>query len=946
MKGNEIMSTCKQLAGLLLLTTALTVPTALQAQGTGGDANAGPAATPPAPPADVLEDVEGVDTAAPGQDAGEDAEQEADISIPGGGGNTIVVTGRVNRDPVRGSGQVISVLSTEQIARTGEGDIAGALSRVTGLSLQENGRVYVRGLGDRYSLALLNGLPLPSPEPLSRVVPLDIFPTSIVASSLVQKTYSANFPGEFGGGLINLTTLAVPDESFLTIGAGLSGDLETTFGNGLAYYGSGSDWTGFDDGARDLPGELTAFYGTGQRLDDLSAAENETVGKSLVNPNFVTLQTIGDLPANWSASISGGTSFDVGADGRLGIIATASYGNRWRNRGITRQTGFGAVDSDELTVATDFFDFTTDNRLTLNALLGLGLEIGEHQFRWTNLYIRDTQKQASLASGDVFVGTNDGSNVQNQETAWYERQLIDSQFVGELEFGPLSVDLRGGFARTDREAPYEYSFTYVRTNRPGDPYGGEYINLLDGTRGDASVVYSDLYEELWYGGIDFSYEVLDTLRATVGYAYSDTDRYSERREFQFQSQGFANNPLRGIGLLQPRFLLQPSVFDYRARAEANNAANPSAPLPVFNIRVRELTQSNPAFEAALLIHAGYAQVDFDPIESLSLNLGVRYEDAEQSVTPLNLFSTPINLSAATQLSNAYWLPAATLTYRPMEDLQLRLSASRTLARPQFRELIFQPYTDPETNRDYIGNPALQDSELFNAEARVEYYLPNRSRVSLAGFYKKIDNPIEPYSQFSDNNQLILYANAPSAELYGAEAEVEYNYDLYDLGGVFETKQIVAVANYTYTQSQLQVNEDDTTFTFDGNQPVAQPASVFFIDGAPLTGQSDHLVNFQLSLEDTEVLEQISLLLSYASERVTSRGGGNNLPDVVEDPGFRLDLVVRKGVPLFGLDTELKLEARNILGRGHEEFQDRGANRLEINSYDVGQSLAASLSVTF
>ncbi len=943
------MSTCKRFAGLLLLTTALTLPGALRAQGAGGDPGAAPPAAPPTTPegetgADVLGDVEGIDNAAPGE---EEFEEAPDISIPGGSSSdTIIVTGRVNRDPVRRSTQVISVLSTEQIARTGEGDIAGALSRVTGLSLQENGRVFVRGLGDRYSLALLNGLPLPSPEPLSRVVPLDIFPTSIVASSLVQKTYSANFPGEFGGGLINLTTRAVPDESFFTVGVGISGDTETTFGNGLAYYGSDTDWTGFDDGTRDQPEELSTFLASGQRLNDLSSTDNETVGKSLINPNLVTLQTIGDLPANWSASFSGGTSFDVGDDGRLGLIATASYGNRWRNRAITRQTGFGAEGIDDLTVATDFLDFTTDNRITFNALLGLGLELGEHQFRWTNLFIRDTQKQASLAEGDVFFGTNDGSNEQNQETAWYERQLIDSQVVGELEFGPLSLDLRGGFARTDREAPYEYSFTYVRTNRAGDPYGNEFINLLDGSRGNALVVFSDLYEELWYGGIDLSYQLLDTLRATVGYAYSDTDRYSERREFQFQSQGFANSELRGIGLLEPRYLLQPSVFDYRAAAEANNAANPDAQLPVFSIRVRELTEANPAFNAELLIHAGYGQIDFEPTDSLSLNLGVRYEDAEQTVTPLNLFATPINLAANTRIANDYWLPAATLTFRPTEDLQLRLSASRTLARPQFRELIYQPYTDPESNRDFIGNPALQDSELTNAEARVEYYLPNRSRISLAGFYKDIENPIEPYSQFSDNSQTILFANAPTARLYGAEAEVEYNLDLYDFGGMFETKQIVALANYTYTQSELTVNDDDTTSTFDGNQAVSQLASVFFIDGAPLTGQSDHLANLQLSLEDTEVLQQLTFLLSYASERVTSRGGGNNLPDVIEEPGFRLDIVVRQGIPLFGMESELKLEARNILGQGHEEFQDKGANRLDINTYDVGQSLAASLSVTF
>ena len=183
------MTTGKQLAGLLLLTTALTFPGAAFAQGAAGEVGA---QVPESPDEDADQEQPGQD---PSAVPGEEPVDETEISVPGG---EIVVTGRISRDPTRNSTQVLSVLSSEQIARTGEGDIAGALGRVTGLSVQGAGFVYVRGLGDRYSLAMLNGLPLPSPEPLSRVVPLDIFPTNVLASSLVQKTYSPNYPGEFG----------------------------------------------------------------------------------------------------------------------------------------------------------------------------------------------------------------------------------------------------------------------------------------------------------------------------------------------------------------------------------------------------------------------------------------------------------------------------------------------------------------------------------------------------------------------------------------------------------------------------------------------------------------------------------------------------------------------------------------------------------------------------
>lgn len=895
------MNTGKQLAGLLLLSTALTYPGLALAQDTGPETGS----------EDTLaEEAEGLDDAAQQE---EEVYEEPDISIPGGGGE-IIVTGRRQRDVTRSSTQVVSVLTTEQIARTGEGDIAGALGRVTGLSVQGNGFVYVRGLGDRYSLALLNGLPLPSPQPLSRVVPLDIFPTNIVASSLVQKTYSANFPGEFGGGVINLTTRAIPEESFLKISAGISGDSLTTGEHGLQYFGSDYDMFGFDDGSRDAPTALQAFFDSGTRMSDLTQDEQEAIGKDLGDPNFLIVQQNNNLRPNWSGSITAGTSFPVFADGQFGVIATASIKNTLRNRYITKQT---AVNSD-LDLDTDFRTQSTDERILVNGLLGFGLEVGEHKFRWTNLFIRDSLKQAQLSLGDDF---QDDDTELTQDTAWYERQLLDSQFVGEMEFGDLNIDLRGGYAQTQREAPYEWSFTYVRTNNENDPLGDLFINVMDRQRGSTSVAFSELKEELWTGGIDISYPVIDWATLTVGYSYNDTSRYSERREFLFNAPTSFDDV---VGALRPDLLLGDAIIDY------------------YDIGLIETTQSDPAFQADLEVHGGYGKLMLSPLYGVTLDLGVRYEDAMQTVNPVEVFATATNSASATALSNDYWLPAATLTWEISDGLQARLSASKTIARPQFRELIFQTYYDPETNRQFNGNPFLTDSELKNAEARLEYYFGSGNRASIAGFYKDIDRPIEAYSSFSDNEQLTSFANAPKAQLYGGEIDLQYNYDLYDLGGWFESKRAVFVANYTYTQSEIKVGPDDMTSVFPRGP---QPATNFFIDGVPLTGQSDHLLNVQLGLEDQDKLQQLTVLMSYASKRVTSRGT-SGLPDIVENPGLRVDFVAREEVDFLGRPLELKFEARNIFGRDHFEYQSNGSNRIEINSYRVGQSFSLSVSTEF
>ncbi|WP_156488853.1 TonB-dependent receptor plug domain-containing protein, partial [Erythrobacter sp. HI0077] len=495
------MSTGKQLSALLLLSTALTFPAgAAFAQAASTGAEGVPADEDPATDAIMAQQAEGIDDTPQ-----EEAFEETDISVPGG---AIVVTGRRRQDVTRASSQVVSVLDSASIARTGEGDIAGALTRVTGLSTVGNGLVYVRGLGDRYSLALLNGLPLPSPQPLSRVVPLDIFPTSVIASSLVQKTYSANFPGEFGGGVINLTTRAVPDESFVKVSAGVSGDTETTFGTGYTYYGSDYDWFGFDDGRRDPGPNLRSFLDSGQSLND-PGVDQQAILTELGDPNLILLQSTDELPVNWSGGITAGTSVDVFSDGRFGVIATASLSNKYRNRFITRQAALnGDLDLDQTGN-----QFQTDQRILANAMLGFGLEVGEHRFRLTNLYIRDSLKRASLAQiSDL---TDDDDDLF-QNTGWYERQLLDTQFVGELEFGDLSIDLRGGYAQTQREAPNEWEFVYSRDLNPSGGFDDIYLNLQNGgQRGRTTVAFSDLTEDLYYGGLDVSYQLTNWLGVTV-----------------------------------------------------------------------------------------------------------------------------------------------------------------------------------------------------------------------------------------------------------------------------------------------------------------------------------------------------------------------------------------------------------------------------------------------
>jgi TonB-dependent receptor len=843
------------------------------------------------------------------------ADDEVDVAMP-----AITVTGIRERNVQKATTEVVSVLSTEDIARTGEGDIAGALSRVTGLSVVGNGFVYVRGLGDRYSLALLNGSPLPSPEPMRRAVPLDLFPTNVIASSLVQKTYSPTFTGEFGGGVINLTTLSSPKTPFLSASVGMSGDTETTRNLAYDYYGGKYDWSGYDHGNRDIPPALAAFFASGQRMST-GSVDTGAIAKEFVRPDNALVQRIDRAPFNYSSNVSAGQAWTLDNDSRVGFIGTAGFSNHWRTRDIVEQTPGSA---DLSVIDKDYQRVSTDHRAVANGMLGLSYEFGAgSKLRWTNVYVHDTLKHTSLAMGRQN-NQRLGADFQEQTTGWYERQLLSTQWTADIRLDPITIGARASYSNSKRDAPYELSLGYQRSNIEGSPFGNQFVNRLDnGQTGFATAAFSVLDEELKSAGVDVTMAFTPAFRATLGYDFADTQRESTRREFQIVApSGFPT----AVGTLRPDFLLGPAVIDF------------------FDIGLVETTESDPAFSAGLRTHAGYMQLNSELTDSLELSIGARFERGEQRVRPLPVFDALTNSGASTLLENDYVLPGATLTWRFADDMQARFNASKTIARPQFRELMFQSYFDPESNRRFRGNPLLVDSEFVNAEGRFEWYFANEERLSAAAFYKRIDRPIEAFTGFDENTPVTSFANAPEAMLYGAELELQkyFALDAISDAAFLGSRRAVLIGNYTYTDSRIRVGAGDTVSVYG---TTTQPAANFFRDGGQLTGQSNHLVNLQLGLEQSGQLSQQTILLSYASDRVTSRGAAG-LPDIYESPGLKVDVVVRQGFTLFQQDVEGKLEARNVLGRRYQEFQERGANVVYYNRYDVGTSFVASLTVNF
>ncbi|MFK3888535.1 TonB-dependent receptor domain-containing protein [Sphingomonas sp. NPDC079357] len=937
----------RTLATLLLLTTTLVAPAALAQVAPAPSSPAGPpqtSTTSPGPATSTAQQAEATQDAVPGT-----ADDQAEISAPGVDASTagdIVVVGRNIPNAVRATAQVVNVLSSADIARTGEGDIAGALTRVTGLSVVGNGYVFVRGLGDRYSSALLNGSPLPSPEPLRRTVPLDIFPTTVVGSALVQKTYSVNYPGEFGGGVINLTTKAIPDENFLTVGASGGIDTETTGRLGYTYFGSKTDWLGYDGGERNVPSFIKqAPTGTGVILPAQVL--------QMSNARTTLLQRNSDIPANYSGSLDLGVTGDLGAT-RVGLIGSIGVSNNWRTRDAIQQDTI----SDDGTIRNDFATVITDNRAIVNGLLGFGAEFGENRVRWTNVYIHDTLKQGRASAATVY-NNSSGNPLFQQNTNWFERKLIETQLVGEFKpIDGLSVDVRGAYANTQRNSPYERQFIYNcntslsadLSNAPASDRGVTCPGVWQATNAFdrfATVVFSELNENLYSGQADVAYKFQGErpLTLSAGYYYSDNDRTSTRLPFVYQTALGGAIPFP-CNLLRPDYLLGPDVVNGCPVPGAGDPAQTAV-----QMRFDAGQNGSYAYDALLRVHAGYVQAEAEAFDGVRAIVGVRYETATQTVTPVN--------ATGTRLKNDYFLPGATLTWNFAQDMQLRLAASKTLARPQFRELAPQAFRDFESDRLFFGNPRLKDSELYNLEARYEWFFARDQRITLAGFYKRIDNPIEQVGFFPTPDARLQtgFTNLPRAKLYGAEIEVQKYIPLDFIAEGMAGKRAVVIANYTWTHSALTADRTCVPGVLEGTTlggcPTNfAPAASLFRNGAPLTGQSDHLVNLQLGFEDKDNGTQATLLFNYASERVTNRGpallgGAGFQPDIIEKPGIRLDFVARQTVDFLSKKVEIKAEMRNLTGTRYQEFQTfAGGNRVDINQYRLGRLFTLGASVTF
>lgn len=830
--------------------------------------------------------------------------------------DSVVVRSEYIPEPLLESSSVMSVITKEDLDRQGDDNAAQALTRVSGLAAADGKFVYVRGLNERYSSAQLGGSPLPSPEPLKRVVPLDLFPANVLSSVDVQKTYSARYPGEFGGGIINLEPIAIPDRNFLTLGIGTGGNTETTFETGNTYYGSDHDFFGFDDGTRKVRGALAEAWHSGKRIDGghFTGDQLKAISRDFVNAPLNVIQQTDSINPDFKAEGSVGRSIDMGDGMRAGFVAVAGLRNGWNSKDGVQQEGI--VENGVISPRTDYGYLATENNATVNALVGAGLAFGKHEVGFTSMYVHDTSKEARIREG---YDERAGRDVRDDTTYFYEREMVNNQLKGKHGFGEYDdfiITWRVAAARAKRDAPYEKGIRYRLDN-------GWYRH--DASQEQNYTRFSTVNDRMRSAGADLEW-YLPTDRTLIlrgGFALVDNDRDAVSREFRFLALNRPltfNESVQRVDYLLSQYSTDTGLLTLRETTGAEGAA---------------------AYTGKLETQAVYGEVESQLLDNLRLTAGLRYEDAKQSVTPVDLFGDSV-LAAAAPLENDYLLPALTATWTFSENMQLRLGASKTIARPQFRELAPQQYLDIDTDRLFIGNPYLVDSELLNLDARFEWYFGKNEYFTAGVFHKKIDKPVESVVNEAGSTLQQTFINAPQAKLTGLELDYR-KFLAADLLGL-QTGRWVLGVNYTWTTSKVIVGADDVAFPLaGGGQP--RPAAELVRDGSRMQGQSDHMANLQFGWENPESGSQAILLANYGSERISARGRPGQ-PDFMFNPGTQLDFVARKGMKWGETKFTLGLEARNLLGTEYQEYQKLGGGRVDLNRYNPGTSISLNLSASF
>lgn len=643
----------------------------------------------------------------------------------------------------------IENLGAKEMSIKGISNVEEGVKKITGISIASAGQLIVRGLGDRYSTTTLNGLPIASPNPDNKLIPLDIFPASTVQNITVSKVYDASAFADYSGAHIDISTKENVGSDFLSISFNAGGKFNTL---GKDFY------------RMDRDGSLFKTPSLDQKLIDMSLTDFEEYARHnrLFNTSFqVSKKTA--LP-EFGGNIGFGKRFTLGGNevSVLGSIGVSNDLQTMDNASIRTLEATGNT-------LNEFNYDSYSNELKIAALgnLGYSFRTSDH-IGYTFFYARNAIDTYMRREGVDYedhhlIGSNNVTHIYS---------LQNHQVNGKHHFGKQwDLNWSGSYSKTSSDEPDRRQVMFIRED--------DQIKLFKLNRQETMRYFGSLNEDEWVGDLTASYRFGDNNKLQAGFTYKDKNRDYMGTRFYYN-----------LNKLNPTIT---DIYDTDSFLNMENVENGS-------ITIDRKKQPKDSYTAGNSIYAGYIATEYYPIAPLLVNLGVRYEISKQWVD----YYTDGGKAERSELNKNDLFPSLNMKYQMNEKNSLRFAFSRTVTRPSFIEMAPFLYQESYGSAQIRGNADLQNGYNYNIDLRYELFEKNGDMLSITAYYKHLKAPIERVQTLSGGSAVHSFRNADNGMATGVEIEFrkEIVKDLrFGVNGSYMYTNVKLPEGGAYTNSQ-------------------------------------------------------------------------------------------------------------------------------------------------
>ena len=847
-----------------------------------------------------------------------------DVTLNTNSLETVIITTTVRKntesavlDLQKKSITLLDGLSAQGIKSSGAGNIASAVKSVPGVSIQGGKYVYVRGLGDRYTKSILNGVDIPGLDPDRNTIQMDVFPTNILENVIVIKSAAAEYPADFTGGVIDIVTKDYPSKESYTFSIGTSYNPNMHLNsNYLSYSGSKTDWLGFDDGMRKRPinryQPIPGTFANSSVLTALTGAFNKelTAKRS-------------ESGVNYDFGFTAGNQYEVG-ENKLGYQLSFSYKNKtefYDNRvdGTYMRDQNNASNNDLLATRTTLGEVGV-NSVLLNVLTGLVYKRENSKYKLNFLHIQNGESTAGKYEQQLAqAGGGSGFEPISKDALLYtERSISNILLAGTHSFRESGWQMEWKLSPSlSRVYDKDHRITPLQLTQEGNAF------ISPSASSYPIRIWRTLEEINLVGKLDVNkkYMLFDNpakVKFGGGYTY-------KFRNFKIDDYTFTiTNPVTGLSV---------ENGDADTILAENNIWTPETGSGT-HLVTGDLFEKANAYEGEQRITAMYASNEFSLTEKLKTVLGIRTELFQTFYTGQNQAATEVYKNSKI-IDKFDVFPSANIIYSLTDEQNLRASYSRTTARPSFKEASKSQIFDAITNRLFIGNIDLTPSYINNFDVRFEKFGEGSEMFAFSGFYKDFTDPIELTFYESAPDQ-ITPKNLGSAKVYGIEFEFRKS-----LGFILESlDKLKFNINASYINSELTMNIDEYN-----RRVLAARDGESIEDTRDLQGQSPFLINTGLNYNNSDTGLQTGLFFNVQGKTLEVVGTGI-VPDVYTKPFSSLNFTLNKS---FGQDKKSTIDVKvsNILNSKRESvYESYKTASKTFSSFQPGTEVSIGYSYKF